>query len=214
MHEPTELPMFPLSTVVFPFAQLPLHVFELRYQQLVVDVMEGDRTFGIVLIDRGPEVGGGEHRVDIGTRVEVEHLAPIGEGRSLLVARATERIKVVQWLDDAPYPRALVVDHPQHDVALDEAQLHGALSAVRRSRALLSEVHDAPALCGGLDLGDDHLDAAWMLCALAPIGMFDAQSLLEIDDPRGRLELLTVLSDAVAETALQLLASGQEPTLS
>ena len=34
------LPMFPLSTVLFPGMRLPLHIFEPRYRQLVADLLE------------------------------------------------------------------------------------------------------------------------------------------------------------------------------
>ena len=46
------LPMFPLGSVLFPYAVLPLHVFEPRYRLLTRHVMEGDKEFGVVLIER------------------------------------------------------------------------------------------------------------------------------------------------------------------
>ena len=61
------LGMFPLSTVLFPQAGLPLHVFEERYRTLMAECLDGDGEFGVVLIARGSEVGGGDQRVDIGT---------------------------------------------------------------------------------------------------------------------------------------------------
>jgi hypothetical protein len=71
-----QLGMFPLSTVLFPHAQIPLHVFEPRYRALTKDALAGDSRFGIVLIERGSEVGGGDQRMAVGTsasgpRVEV-----------------------------------------------------------------------------------------------------------------------------------------------
>ncbi|MEN3314917.1 MAG: uncharacterized protein V7605_1151, partial [Acidimicrobiaceae bacterium] len=54
--------MFPLGTVLFPGLALPLHVFEPRYQSLVQACLDGDGHFGIVLIERGSEVGGGDVR--------------------------------------------------------------------------------------------------------------------------------------------------------
>ncbi|MDX5437471.1 MAG: LON peptidase substrate-binding domain-containing protein [Pontibacter sp.] len=41
------LPLFPLSIVVFPGEKLNLHIFEPRYKQLVLDCVEGEKTFGI-----------------------------------------------------------------------------------------------------------------------------------------------------------------------
>ena len=56
------LPMFPLGTVLFPYAVLPLHVFEPRYRALTEHCLAGDGCFGVVLIERGSEVGGGDTR--------------------------------------------------------------------------------------------------------------------------------------------------------
>ncbi len=52
------MPMFPLGTVLFPHATLPLHLFEDRYRALAETCLRGDGRFGVVLIERGFEVGG------------------------------------------------------------------------------------------------------------------------------------------------------------
>ena len=98
MSSPKRLPMFPLSTVIFPGAELPLHVFEPRYQALVNDVLSTDNTFGTVLISAGSEVGGGERRVDLGTKLVVTGAVPFPDGRWLLKVKSTERIEVTEWL--------------------------------------------------------------------------------------------------------------------
>ncbi|MGH9079266.1 MAG: LON peptidase substrate-binding domain-containing protein, partial [Acidimicrobiales bacterium] len=104
--------MFPLSTVLFPHGALPLHVFEPRYRRLVADCVAGDGEFGVVLIDRGSEVGGGDHRVGIGTVARITRVAGLDDGRSMVMARGTRRIRVDRWLPDDPYPRAVVEDLP------------------------------------------------------------------------------------------------------
>ena len=53
MSELIELPMFPLGSVLLPGGVLPLHIFEVRYQQLLNHALETDRRFGVVLITRG-----------------------------------------------------------------------------------------------------------------------------------------------------------------
>ena len=64
MAEP--LPMFPLGTVLLPGAPLPLQVFEPRYRGLTHDCLAGVPEFGVVLIERGSEVGGGDVRTNVG----------------------------------------------------------------------------------------------------------------------------------------------------
>src|SRR5258707_10636188 len=100
------LPMFPLGSVLFPYALMPLHVFEPRYRQLVDRCLAGDGTFGVVLIERGSEVGGGDVRFDVGTRTRIHRAEQLDDGRWVLLTVGTERISVRRWLPDDPFPRA------------------------------------------------------------------------------------------------------------
>lgn len=107
-----ELPMFPLGTALVPGAVLPLQVFEERYRALVRTCLAGDRCFGVVLIERGSEVGGGDVRTDVGTRAHIVEAQELPDGRVALLAVGIERIRVRRWLVDAPYPRADVEPWP------------------------------------------------------------------------------------------------------
>ena len=100
--------MFPLGLVLMPGGVLPLHVFEPRYQALVHDCLAGEPEFGVILITRGHEVGGGDQRCSVGVRVRIVQLADLGEGRLALVCIATDRIRIDRWLPDDPYPMAEV----------------------------------------------------------------------------------------------------------
>ena len=60
---PGSLPLFPLTgAVLLPRGQLPLNIFEPRYREMVSDCLRDDQSFGVVLIERGSEVGGGDQR--------------------------------------------------------------------------------------------------------------------------------------------------------
>src|SRR5690606_29548107 len=98
--------MFPLGSVLVPGMVLPLHVFEPRYRALVRDCLAGDGEFGVVLIARGSEVGGGDVRTDAGTLARIVRVDEADDGRFAVVAVGLRRIRVVRWLDDDPYPRA------------------------------------------------------------------------------------------------------------
>lgn len=52
----TELPLFPLSTVLFPHGRMPLQIFEPRYVDLVRDCLKNESEFGVVWIREGREV--------------------------------------------------------------------------------------------------------------------------------------------------------------
>ena len=206
MSTPKRLPMFPLSTVIFPGAELPLHVFEPRYQALVADILDADATFGTVLISAGSEVGGGERRVDLGTKMVVTGAVPFPDGRWILKVKSTERIEVTEWLADAPYPQAMVIPAPTPVTCDLSASLASAKACVRRLRMLMAELDEGPGCSIDVELSDDIEEASWTICAMAPLGLSDAQGLLEESDPCARLERLGELCRlkiADAEALLQ-----------
>jgi hypothetical protein len=200
--------MFPLSAVVFPLAELPLHVFEMRYRSMMADCLGGDGEFGVVLITRGSEVGGGDERVDVGTLARVDTVVELDDGRMVVSARGVRRLRVDRWLLDDPYPRAEVVDVPPDPVSGAAAAVAAAGSAVRRLRSLLSELGELPALPGDLGLVGDDEEIGWRLCELAPLNAFDRQQLLASTGLGVRMDLLSALCAAMADDVVALLAGG------
>jgi Lon protease-like protein len=214
--------MFPLSTVLYPHAWLSLHVFEERYRRLMADCLEGDGTFGVVLITRGSEVGGGDHRAGVGTIAQITEVARLDDGRMLIQARGTTRIVVDEWLGESPYPHASVRDfapdeeeaqaeHGRPDGEAVARSLATAEHAVRRLCSLLSELGAVPALPHDLAFDDGPGDqAGWRLCTVAPLNLLDRQHLLACADLVDRMELLCELSTALGDDAAGLLAGGLE----
>jgi Lon protease-like protein len=200
--------MFPLSTVLFPHSELPLHVFEPRFRELTSDCLADDREFGIVLIERGPEVGGGDARCSVGSLARITSATPLADGRMSLVVEATRRFRVRRWTGEEPYPTALIEELPDGSLDADDDLLERAFGAVRRARALLSELGETAALPFDADLGESAEETSWRLCALAPLTPFDAQRLLELDDPVERLRALEALCQAFGADLHRLLAGG------
>jgi Lon protease-like protein len=188
------LPMFPLGTVLFPYALLPLHVFEPRYRLMTRHVLDGDGEFGVVLIERGSEVGGGDTRFDVATVARVVQAAEMPDGRYALTTVGMRRVRVVRWLPDDPYPRAEVEvldDAPAGTDAHDaRARVLDALARVTElARRVDPRVTEAPALDA------DPVRASYEAAAIAPIGPLDAQRLLATDATGTRLELLAGMID-------------------
>ena len=191
--------MFPLGSVLFPGAVLPLHVFEPRYRQMVQDCLASDEPeFGVTLIDRGSEVGGGDIRSMVGTVARIMQVAEMDDGRYALITVGVRRILVDYWLPDDPYPRAEVSDWPDDDE--DGADLAAALfdgtARVRRVNALATEMGDVGADVTS-DISDDPVLGSYHLCVLAPVGPADQQRLLAASGPTERLRLLTHAIDDV-----------------
>ena len=194
----TLLPMFPLSEVLFPHSFMPLHVFEPRYRDLLRDCLAGDARFGIVLIARGSEVGGGDQRSTLGTRGIITQAVELPDGRWFLEIKGETVITVEEWLPDDPYPVALVREAPAEPSPGDADRLvEAAGQRVRRARALLAEQGGEAALPPELTLdgGGDADLASWHLCAVAPLSAYDAQRLLAADGAPARLRLLAELMD-------------------
>jgi Lon protease-like protein len=198
------IPMFPLGTVLFPYALLPLHVFEPRYRMMTQRVLNTDQEFGVVLIERGSEVGGGDVRFDVGTIARVAQANELPDGRYALMTVGMRRVRVHAWLPDDPYPRA------DAEVLPDAA----ATAADARARARVELALDVVAeLARQLDprlpalplLDPDPVRASYEAAALAPLGPLDAQRVLETDHAGDRLDLLDALLAERAEEMRGLL---------
>ncbi len=202
------LGMFPLSTVLFPHAGLPLQVFEARYRTLMADCLGRADDFGVVLIARGSEVGGGDQRFEVGTVARIAQVAHLDEGRMMVLARGIERVRVRRWLTEDPYPLAEVEGVPTHRVAESSPVVTRGAGAVRRLRGLLSELGDIPALPFDLDLSATDEETGWRLCELAPLNLMDRQRLLSSGGLADRMELLVELCDAMAADVVGMLGAG------
>ena len=193
-----KIPMFPLTSVVYPFTAIPIRVFEPRYQTLLDRVLADDRSFGMVLIERGREVGGGDVRFSIGTMVRVIAVNPIpGTDDRAVVVAGLKRIRVVDWLADDPHPMAEVEDYP--DVQADPlVDVDPAMCSLRRVFALASELgSDVSGI--ELEFAEDPLAASYQLAALCPLNALDSQRLLEASGASTRLDLARSMLDDRAE---------------
>lgn len=141
-----ELPMFPLGSVLFPGMPLQLRVFEPRYVAMLSTVLrEAEHEFGVVLIERGSEVGGGDARFGVGTVARIVSIEP-SEDSILLLASGASRFEVVRWLQDDPFPRALVRDLAA--VELDDSTASALSEAESLVRATLSRASEFVELPG------------------------------------------------------------------
>jgi uncharacterized protein len=196
------LPMFPLGTALLPGSDLPLQIFEPRYQQLVRDCMaapDGPR-FGVVLIARGHEVGGGEQRHDVGTVARIIVDNELGGGRHVLECIAEERIRVIEWLPDDPYPRAEV--EPWPDAESEEVDLSSLTVHLGRLYGVLDRLTDgqAPSPPPMTELPDDPGARLFALARYVPMGDADRYAVLAAP---GATERRNILIESI-DTAIDL----------
>lgn len=172
------MPMFPLTTVLLPAMPLPLRIFEERYLKLLGDLL-GEETpeFGVVLIARGPEVGGGEKRMDIGTIASVTNIGTTEQFYGL-ESIGSKRFRVNAWLPDNPYPLAdidLIPDLIWVDTLMP-ARVH-LETKVRQLLAFASEFGDLQ-YGPDVEFSDDPMEACWQLAGVLPVGQLDQIDLL------------------------------------
>ena len=172
------MPMFPLTTVLLPAMPLPLRIFEERYLKLLGDLL-GEETpeFGVVLIARSPEVGGGEKRMDVGTIASVKNIGTTEQFYGL-ESVGSRRFRVNAWLPDDPYPLADIDFIPDliWDDTLMPARVH-LESKVRQLLAFASEFGDLQ-YGPDVEFSDDPMEACWQLAGVLPVGELDQLNLL------------------------------------
>lgn len=201
------MPMFPLSMVMLPGAVVPLRLFEDRYLKMFRDVMAGDQRFGVVLIERGTEAGGDDVRFDTACVARMVGAAPQEDGTVLTVNVGAERVRVVEWLADDPYPRAIVRHLPDGEpdsyVAASVEACRDLLTTIRALASEMgSDVGESP------DLSEDPVRATFQIAHVAPLQSIDQQRVLEVDDPLARAETLRSLLESIAEMIRLELAMG------
>ncbi len=190
------LPMFPLGSTVFPGQVVPLHIFEERYRALIRDLTTTsdatslDASFGIVLISRGHEVGGGDERTRVATHVEILQAEEFDDGRWGVITAGKGRLNVHEWLADDPYPRAVVstrtvADNGGDSLADVEELLRKTMDAVAKNAGV-----DGP---GDISFSEDPQQKLDQMSALSPLGEFDRQRILEASTTREQIALLSQL---------------------
>ncbi|AIC47103.1 LON peptidase substrate-binding domain-containing protein [Rhodoluna lacicola] len=173
------MPMFPLSTVLMPAMPLSLRIFEERYLKLLGDLVgQENPEFGVVLIERGQEIGGGEKRLGIGTLASVTDIGTLDEFYGI-ESIGTQRFRVNAWLPDDPYPMADIDFIP--DLIWDDSLTMAKNQLETKVRNLLSFASEFGDLQYGSDteFSEDPMQACWQIAGVLPVGPLDHLDLLQ-----------------------------------
>ncbi len=113
---------------VFPHGGLPLYIFEERYKTMLEDALAGDCIFAVGRVKEGAE--GEEDEVSvIGTAGLVRASKESGDGTSQLLLHGVIRVRFKEWLDDKPYPYALI--EPFTCTQLEGSQQDAAMKTLK-----------------------------------------------------------------------------------
>ncbi len=189
------MPLFPLSTVLFPDGVLPLQIFEVRYLDMISRCLTDDQPFGVVLLTQGHEVrqpeGEREHFAAAGTLAAVQETTASAPGLLQVLCRGGARFQVhgaEQRLNGLWMAEVELVEG-DHDVQIP-AELQGAAEALER---VLASLHDVPQHRWPLQPPFRLDDCGWVAnrwCELLPLPNQQKHNMLMLDNPVIRLELL------------------------
>src|SRR5437879_1126846 len=149
------LPLFPLQVVVFPRTQLPLHIFEERYKEMVGEAIRDHSEFGIVLVKE-------EGILNAGCTVVVDKvLKAHPDGRMDILTRGIRRFEIVMLNQEKPYLRGEVAyfddDEPDPaptDVRTEALRLYRSWMALEEkspNEAVLSDAQLSFQLAQGIE---------------------------------------------------------------
>ena len=199
------LPLFPLGAVLFPGTLMPLHLFEPRYRQMLADVREGDRRFGIIAALPGVaerELPAGR----MGCVAEVTEVEVMPDGRANIIVVGRERFALHAFIEhDAPYHIAsgtVVTDDTGASpvalaVAADEV-ISNFKRVVQAVRMLNDDTDPLP------ELPDDAAQVAWSVGAMIDLDLESRYRLLAERSPAARLtQIDNVLKKAIPDLELQ-----------
>ena len=202
--------MFPLGTVLFPHMQLPLRIFEPRYLKLLGDLLEEDvePEFGVVLIERGQEVGGESEKFSFGTMARINQVSA-NEQFYFIETVGTKRFKVNAWVSEEPYPQAEIDWLPE--LEWDDNLYPSRVHVEKQVRKLLSFASEFTELRFAPDseLSEDPLAAAWQMASMLPMGQLDQMDLLQSESVEELLSQTYELAVA-GEQQLQQIIDREE----
>ncbi len=188
----TDLPLFPLRTVLFPGGLLPLRIFEPRYVDMIGRCMREGQPFGVLLIVDGAEAGSVAQLASVGSGARIVDFETLDDGLLGILCRGERRFRLLQqrtqpdglyvgqvrWLSDPPHTPLEDARRPLGNVLRKVIGEYGELAR---------------------HLQPDFGDAGWVanrFAELLPLSRAAQQQLLEIDDPTARLEALAPMIDA------------------
>jgi Lon protease-like protein len=206
-----EIPLFPLSVVLFPHMPLPLHIFEERYRQMMRDCEDEGISFGVVAIREGVEAMGPATPHPVGTLAQLRKVEKLDDGRYNLLVVGASRFRIVGVSTRKPYLVGEVEYLQDTDGDLVSADLARQVGTAFRGYAgtLRQLAGQDPA---AIELPDDPELLSYLVSATLQVEIARKQELLEMDAAGERLRGCLALLRREAVLLDQMLARRDAPT--
>ncbi|MDX2066414.1 MAG: LON peptidase substrate-binding domain-containing protein [Fimbriimonadaceae bacterium] len=196
-----ELPLFPLNTVLFPYASVQLHVFEDRYREMVRMCIQDDRPFGIVLIRSGSELDDYADPYMVGTAVRIMDVHTYDDGRMDIYVRGERRFRIRRLDDSKSYLVGFVEPVYEHDIADSLRAEQLMLEARAEFEILVQRLFERQEFAVKVVFPPDPVTLSFTIANLLSMENVQKQRLLETTDTLERVEeLLPILRAQIQET--------------
>ncbi|MBA2332538.1 MAG: LON peptidase substrate-binding domain-containing protein [Actinobacteria bacterium] len=180
-----ELGLFPLGIVLLPTEQIPLHIFEDRYQELIGECLDEEREFGLIYADD-------DGLREIGTRAAVtDVLDRFDDGRLNVVVEGRERFRLLELTGGRTFQTGLVEPVEEPEDPAESADADRALELFRKLVELTGAEVEAPAT------GADQL--SFELAGRFEFAPELKQRLLQLTSERERVKVLADLLESAAQ---------------
>ncbi len=186
------VPLFPLTTVLFPGGPLPLRIFETRYIDMISERMRSDAPFGVLLIADGQETGPSS-TYEVGTLARITDWYQGSDGLLGVTAIGEQRFRL---LSAERQPDGLNIGDVE--ILPDEAPIALPEEYEGMAHILAGVLDDLGRLYESLER--HYEDAGWVthrFVEILPIDLEQKQKCLEASDPVQRLSLVNELLDTV-----------------
>lgn len=195
-----ELPLFPLNTVLFPYASVQLHVFEDRYRELVRNCLEFDRPFGIVLIRAGSEVSRQVDPYMVGTAVRIVQVHTYDDGRMDIQVQGERRFRIRELDESHAYLVGKVEPVIEHEIEESDRAAELLTRAREEFEVLIQRLFARQEFSVQVVFPTDPVALSFTIANLLQMENLDKQRLLETTDTLERVEdLLPILETQLLE---------------
>lgn len=197
---PKQVPIFPLpNAILFPYLDLPLYIFEPRYQEMLTDVLNDDRMMGLMLMKEG-----WEEKEDVYPMYDVCGLGMVKfasdneDGTSHIILGGLARVEIKEWVQKEPYLIAEIkvledfLEESNEEMALSEKVKELFIRKEQMTKIVTQEhienilqIEDASRLCD-------------IIAFFSTISFVEKQKVLEVLNVKERLRLvLKILEDEI-----------------
>ena len=182
----SEIGLFPLGLVLLPTEQVPLHIFEPRYRELIGETLEHDLPFGVVYADD-------DGLRQVGTLASVtEVVERFADGRMNIVVEGRTRFRLLELTEGRAFATGSVEAFDDQDDPAEPADIERALALFARLVELTGAEVELPA--------PDTPELSFVIAGRFEFSPEVKQELLGESSERVRLHRLCELLATAAET--------------